>query len=271
MIAKKGQAPYNLVPMSDDPRKHTALYYDLVSHPVDDVPFYLNRVKMHAAQRLLELGCGTGRVFVNLAKVCPRAVGVDYSSEMLGRCREKLRSEGVSTAQLVRGDITQLNLNEQFDLVIAPYRVLQALESDDEVNGFFDTIERHLKPSGFGIVNTFRPNRSPEELRRDWIRATEMVCEEKTLEDGSRLVYADRRPRMDKVKLVLYPEMIYRKYRNNELIEEVIHPIKMRCYYADELVRLIFEKRFTVTECWGGYHNEAYGEGPELVVEFKKQ
>ncbi len=149
-----------------DPRKNTARFYDTVKHPIDDVPFYIERIKSLKAKKVLELGCGTGRVFLPLARECEKIVGIEFSKEMLETCEEKVTKSGLTNTKTFKGDITNLNLSETFDLVIAPYRVLQALESDEEVHGFFETISKHLKTTGRGIVNVFKPNKSAEEMRK---------------------------------------------------------------------------------------------------------
>ena len=56
-----------------------------------DVPFW-RRVALEARGRVLELGCGTGRVTLPLARAGVPVVGVDRSSAMLGRLRARLRS-----------------------------------------------------------------------------------------------------------------------------------------------------------------------------------
>ena len=73
---------------------------------------------------------------------------------------------------------------------------------------------------------------------------------------------------MDRERLVLYPELIYRRYEGEELIDEAVLRIAMRCYYPDELLSLVVAEGFRVVNKWGGYAGEPYGEGPELVVEF---
>lgn len=254
-----------------DPRKNTARFYDAVSHPVNDVPFYLERIKSVKAESVLELGCGTGRVLVPLAKSCKEIVGIDYSQEMLETCDTKIANAGLTNARVFRGDITNLDLDKTFDLVVAPYRVLQALESDKEVRGFFETIAKHLNPAGKGIVNVFKPKMSAEEMKKSWCRPGEIINQEIDLDDGSHLVYAFRQQKMDKEKLVLYPDMIYRRYVAGALVEEIIHSIKMRCYYAEEFKQLITGLGFSITGLWGGYNNEEYNVGPEFVIEFKKR
>ena len=69
--------------------------------------------------------------------------------------------------------------------------------------------------------------------------------------------------------MVLYPELDYRSYRGNDLTEEVVLKIVMRCYYPEEFTQTILKHGFEVVNRWGGYSGERYGEGPELVVEFR--
>ena len=44
----------------------------------------------------------------------------------------------------------------------------------------------------------------------------------------------------------------------------------MRCYYPDEFEQLINGHGFEIVQRWGGYAGEIYGEGPELVIEFRE-
>ena len=52
------------------------------------------------------------------------------------------------------------------------------------------------------------------------------------------------------------------------MLEEVVLPIPMRCFYPDEFLDLVRSAGFTITDQWGGYRGEPYGQRKELVVEF---
>src|SRR5829696_1497604 len=73
-----------------------------------DVPFW-QRVAAKARGAVLELGCGTGRVSLPLARAGIRLIGIDRSQPMLDRARQRLtksRSRRLAgSLQLVRGDI----------------------------------------------------------------------------------------------------------------------------------------------------------------------
>ena len=71
--------------------------------------------------------------------------------------------------------------------------------------------------------------------------------------------------------LVLYPELIYRMFIAGQLAEEAVLKLVMRCYYPDTFERLIQDHGFVILNRWGGYAGEAYGQGPELVIQFCEQ
>jgi SAM-dependent methyltransferase len=251
----------------NDPRSLAARFYDLDPDMPNDVPFYLSRLPVTNAQ-VLELGCGTGRVTIELAQHCAFIIGIDRSAAMLSICRDKLSAAGISNVELLQGDISDFSLERTFDFIVAPYRVLQNLETDFQLHGLFSNIRRHLSPGGRCILNTFNLQRSPEELHTRWSTPQESLDWEVPI-DGGRIVCIGRRSGIQMNPLVLHPELIYRVYRGDELLEESTYRFVMRCYYPDELVARIRDEGFHVTAMSGGYAGEAYGDGTELVVEFQ--
>ena len=100
-----------------------------------------------------------------------------------------------------------------------------------------------------------------------WVQDGERFDWQATMSDGIVKCH-ERRPRLQAQPLVIYPELIYRIYRHDKLVEQVTHPLIMRCYYPEQFSRLITDRGFQVTDRWGGYNSEPYDTGTELVVEF---
>lgn len=254
--------------MKIDLRTEAAKYYDSNPHFLKDIPFYQKRISSPDIS-ILELGCGTGRVTLSLVPYCQFIQGVDISPAMISICHEKLIQAGIpqTKARVTEADIAEFDLDQTFDLIIAPFRVFQNLETDQEVDGLFRCIRKHLSPTGTCILNVFRPFREPEEMQKLWATSEESLDWEVPVE-GGRLACFSRRAYMDVEKLILYPELIYRQYEGETLVEESLLKVVMRCYYPDTFESLIVEHGYTIHDRWGGYEGEVYGQGPELVIQF---
>lgn len=251
----------------NDYRADAAYYYDLSPSQPDDVPFYLELVDENT--EVLELGCGTGRVLVPLAQRAALIHGVDHSPGMSARCRQRLVDSGLPTdnVRIVQGDITHLDMGRRYDLITAPFRVMQNLETDEQLAGLFDTIRCHLRPEGSAVLCVFNPNRDREAMLSGWADGLEHPAWELETEDG-RITCHDLHTAVHADPLIIYPDLLYRRYRGDKLVGQAILRIAMRCYYPNEFLELIRGHGFRILETWGGYHGEPYGQGTELVVRF---
>jgi len=208
-------------------------------------------------------------VLIPLVQRCRSMQGIDISEAMLARCRQKLQTAGIapSKAQVTLGDITHFALGRTFDLIIAPYRVFQLLETEAQVNGLFRCVRAHLAPGGTCILNVVHLQQDPARRRQEWSTTTE-VCRWEVTVAGGRLRCDERRPRMDLAKRILYPELVYRRLQGDAWVEAAVLKIPRRCYAPEEFAQVICRHGFHIVQRWGGYTGEPYGEGPELVIEF---
>src|SRR5579872_6934944 len=118
-----------------------------------DVAFW-RRVALEAHGPVLELGCGTGRVSVPLAKAGVELVGVDRSAAMLARLSRRVsRLRPRHRLKIVRADIRALPFRSGgFRAVLAPYGMLQSLLNDRDLARVISSVGRVLAPGGlFGI------------------------------------------------------------------------------------------------------------------------
>ncbi|MBS0564132.1 MAG: methyltransferase domain-containing protein [Proteobacteria bacterium] len=101
------------------------------------------------AGRILEIGCGAGRLAIGLAKSGAQVVGVDISGPMLARARER-SGTGANPAFLL-ADAQTADLPGPFDLVLSSFGVMFF---DDPVAAFAN-IRRAVRPGGRLSFATF--------------------------------------------------------------------------------------------------------------------
>jgi SAM-dependent methyltransferase len=114
-----------------------------------DVGFW-QRLARSAGGDVLELGCGTGRVSLPVAKSGAALTGIDRSAPMLARARRRVvRARFEQRVRLVRGDIRVLPFRpRRFSLVMAPYGILQSLVRERDLAAALASAARVLRKGG---------------------------------------------------------------------------------------------------------------------------
>lgn len=120
-----------------------------------DLEFY--RELASEADAVLEVGCGTGRIYLELLANGVDADGIDVSSGMLEVLRDRATERGLE-ATVWEADVRTFEADREYDLVIVPFRTfLHLLEVDDQLSAL-GSIHDALAPGGRLALNTFVPS-----------------------------------------------------------------------------------------------------------------
>jgi len=130
------------------------LIYDRLRNDVDK-DFFLERIKQ-AEGKVLEIGVGTGRFFLDALNSGADIYGFDISPSMINILKEKLTKDQSDRISLQ--NIIDFRHDLEFDLIIAPFRVMMHLIDKTEQIQALNTVYRHLKPGGKFIFDTFVPD-----------------------------------------------------------------------------------------------------------------
>ena len=124
-----------------------------------DLAFWQSAAQ-EAGATALELGCGTGRLLIPLARAGLRMTGLDITPTMLAVARRKLAretSEVRERVRLVEGDMTEFSLGQRFDLIYLPSRNLQALLTRSQQRSCLQCCAEHLPRHGRLAIDVFNP------------------------------------------------------------------------------------------------------------------
>ena len=125
------------------------LYAALHTGTEGDEDFY--RAVCAGADRVLELGCGSGRLLAVLAEQVPELHGVDSSEAALGLARESLPA----SVELHRGDMETFEVGGDFDRVLIPFNGIYCLPDLDSVRRMFVQVEKALAPGGLLVFDGY--------------------------------------------------------------------------------------------------------------------
>ncbi|MBC8506084.1 MAG: class I SAM-dependent methyltransferase [Anaerolineales bacterium] len=107
-----------------------SLYHTHHSQDADDVPFWLEWAQRQGGP-ILELGCGTGRVLLPLAKAGHTLFGLDHDAKMLEFLRKNIPNSLVNTIMLIRGDLRSYCLTSRFPFILMPCNTYSTLSPKD--------------------------------------------------------------------------------------------------------------------------------------------
>jgi len=141
-----------------------------LSMPFDDVGWYRQQCITRGG-RALELGCGTGRILLELLAAGVDAIGADRSLPMLQRLRRDAAARGIE-ARVAQMDLRQLALVGDFQVILAPYSLITYLTEPEVVVAALMRMRSLLARDGRIVLDAFipQPVESFSDFRLDYRR-----------------------------------------------------------------------------------------------------
>jgi 2-polyprenyl-3-methyl-5-hydroxy-6-metoxy-1,4-benzoquinol methylase len=155
-----------------------APHYDgnpFTKHTQAEIDFFLTLYPLAPGARILDVGCGTGRHAVELARRGFRVTGLDLSEGMLAQARAKAQEAGVQV-EFVQADAADFQFNEPFDAAIclcegAVGLIERGVDAEAHDLAIFRNIARSLRPgapflltalNGYAVIRQMNDERVHE-------------------------------------------------------------------------------------------------------------
>jgi SAM-dependent methyltransferase len=226
-----------------------------------DVAFYVEEAEQVRGP-VLELGCGTGRILLPLARAGHTVVGLDSSPPMLARCRERIAAEPAAVRgriTLHQHDVRDFDLGTTYPLVIAPFRVLQHLITIKEQLAFLAAVARHLAAGGRFIFDVFNPHFA-KLTGADGVEREDTP--QQSLPDGRSFRRAARVTRVRWADQVSEIELIW-----YVAARRLVQTFDLRWYLRAELEHLLARAGFQARDVYGDFTRAPLVDGsPEQIV-----
>jgi len=247
--------------------------YDLVPHYSGrrDLGFYLDLCRS-AHGKVLEVGCGTGRVLIPAAEAGVEIVGLDLSPHMLSRCMEKLDvqpQEVRDRVSLTCGSMTGFQLYATFALAIVPFRPFQHLVEVEDQLSCLRCINKHLEPGGKLAFDLFQADLG--KIADPGGTEEKEDVPEFGLPDGRRLRRCSRFVSKHRVEQVNEVELIYYLTDAEGSTRRLVQGFPFRYFFRYEVEHLLARCGFRALNLFGDFDKSPLrDDSPEMIFVAEK-
>lgn len=243
------------------PYAPTAEFYDHVGPYAErpDPTFYVEEATK-ARGPVLEIGCGTGRVLIPIARAGVEITGLDLSPHMLRVCRARLAREPEEVrarVTLIEGDMRRFDLGRAFALATIPFRPFQHLITVEDQLACLAAIRRHLADGGRLVFDIFNPSLAhlvDDSKFEEWGDEPEFA-----MPDGRRVRRRFRTIERNHFDQYQDIELIYYVTHPDGREERLVHRFKMRHLFRWEAEHLLARAGFEVEAVHADFERNPYG------------
>ena len=233
-------------------------YYDLFTSK-GDINFY-KELSLKHGRKALELGVGTGRVAIELAKANVTVWGVDNSKYMLNVARQKLKKEKASVRKRVTlklGDMRNFRLKETFPFIYIASSTFEHCITEEDQRRCLTSVYNALEGRGLLAFDISQlPPGNPESSW--WIDRSELDAEEEVI----RTIFSRRNPQTNVVSMNLFFDV----YRNGKLKERYYEYGEARISSKNGVEKLLKSFGFRIDGVYGNFDRSVHDEKSQRVI-----
>ena len=223
----------------------------------NDIEFWKNIYNQNKGKKVLELGCGTGRLAIPLIKCGADYTGIEISQEFCDYAEKKIISNGLKP-NIINEDFRDFNTNDQYDIIFIGFNTFLHLLTDSDALQCLESVKKHMHSQSLFYIDIFVPDPlflySPEKR----VKNLEYVDSA-----NNKTMYVDEICHYDKSTEINKVTWIY--YSKNKAQEEK-YQFTMRMYYPDTMNRMITDTGLHINRLWGDHDFNEFNESSELQI-----
>lgn len=232
-----------------------------------DIPFYLRRFE--APSHVLDVGVGTGRIALALARRGFTVTGIDPDSHMLAQATSHLWHETPdvqSRVRLICSNINDYTCSQRYKYIIFGHRTFQAIIGPDSQHRALARAADCLTDDGYIVVSL---PAEFDEISTTWPGTTTTDWSIET--SGIRICRRTDRLSVDLTARSLNLHLVY-KIQFSDGSEMTINEPLVLAHISDSDFRKAASKAsLEIEHAYGSYNESHLGQGGEMIYVLRRQ
>ncbi|MBN1681971.1 class I SAM-dependent methyltransferase [Candidatus Bathyarchaeota archaeon] len=230
-------------------------YYDLFGYK-DDIKFFRELALEHG-KKALELGVGTARVAIELAKAGIEVWGIDNSTYMLNIARNKLLNEKMDEKQvnLILGDMRNFKTERFFPFVYLSSSTFEHCITEEEQRRCLTCIYKVLTNDGILAFDISNPNR---DFTSTWYIDHKEIGNEEVV----RTIFS----KLNHETNTVFVNLFFDVYKEGKLTERFYESSEAKLTTKKELEKILSEQGFTIKEIYGDFNKTPFNEKSKQII-----
>jgi len=241
-----------------------ARFYDSENaDKTDDLAMY-SRLAAKYQGEILDIGCGTGRVLLHLARAGFRVHGIDNNRAMLNRLDAKLEQlpQLLHLVNCVHGDVLEYQWDRKFGLILLTYNALMHFHKQAAQLALLTSLRACLAEGGHLVIDL--PNAALAFAAED---SDALTFERSFLDrETGHLVMLQSITYLDRAAQILTVEWIYDEVDGSGAVRRLIAPYKLRYFFLPELRLLLERAGFSPRAVYGDPDEAPYDADSERMI-----
>lgn len=246
--------------MKNDFDKWAEIYDQVYSDVFEDIYFYKN-LASQTNNKILEIGCGTGRITIPIAQDNNSIIGIDISESMIEVLKNKIKHSSLDISCL-KMNMKNITMQEKFSLVMIPFNGFQSMLNIEDQYECLSSIRDHMESDSNLVLDMFPPSLNMfDQNHQTWYQVKEIIST-----NPSKSIMVKHSSKYMLESQLIHTKLMIEEIINCEIVKTVYKDFSLRYTNRYESEYLFKHAGFKIENLYGNFNLDKFNEDSDKMI-----